>query len=528
MRWPWVAALVAAHALLIFDAFSWNEGKHLSELRWPRRYWEDSGAAVEMYLDRRFPRAGPRSQAANGEALDEALRDRNWQSTRDLVTEKSDQAQIRPVEFWRTIPDRALLRARNQFVGVRPHEDHGRSLALALGYRVLGGVAPYLLLWLGVLACLPVLAWASWELLDAGYPATAVTLVALCAASPFVVGCLSLPHSGVGFYVVALLGLMGLAAYAVLAERITRRGLAARALAAGMLFGVCAAMRTDCGLLLPGFVLALGLGYRRVRGGAAALAGIFVLFIAPYLVLDPPRPRPVWVSLWEGLGDFDTTHGHVWRDAEAVRALREAGRAPGPNALFGWLDEKGEAFFRESMLRDIRDDPAWYLRILRDRLFATVTQEMLWPTSRGSGRSMAFASQPNQGDMDKYYRLTPTADWLGIDGWRVEVPILLMIGPTAGLVLLGAAARRSPRPNAAGPPVARSLAALGGPALGALGAPVLVSTASALETQAFVLVYALGFGLLLDAALRLARPRLHLSAGGVTSVVTTTITTIAE
>ena len=532
-RWAWataIVAIVAAEALLVFNMIAWHGGTQLSELRWPRRYWEDSGAAVEHYLDRRFPRVSPRSPATGDGPHDEATRNRGWQSTRDLVTEKADQAGIRPSEFWRTIPDRPLLRARNQFGAIRPHEDQGRALAVTAGFELLGGVAPYLLLWLGVLACLPVLAWTAWEFFGAGYPATAVALLLSCATSPFVVGCLSLPHSGMAFYLLAVLGLMGLAAYGILGDNIALGGLFARALGVGVLLALCALMRSDCALLLPGFVLALGLSFRRIRLSSSrlALVGILVVFLAPYLLLNPPRPRPVWVSIWEGLGDFDTTRGHVWRDAEAARVLREAGFAPGPDALFGWLDAAGEAFFRESVRRDIRADPAWYARIVRDRLFSTVTQEKLWPSSRETGRTMALSSHPNQGDMDKYYRLTPTVDCLGVDGWRVELPILLMAGPTALLVLLGGAALWSSRLRPARPSLARSLIALSCPAVGALGAPVLISTASALETQAFALIYALGLGLLLDTALRLARPRLHFSAGGVTRVVTMTMTTIAE
>jgi hypothetical protein len=291
----------------------------------------------------------------------------------------------------------------------------------------------------------------------------------------------------------------------------------------GVLFALCALVRSDCFLLLPGFVLALALAFFRVRRqlrldteresrfaiarllrSRLALLGVLALFVCPYLILNPPRPRPVWVSIWEGLGDFDTTKGHYWRDAEAARVLREAGLGPGPDALFGWLDEAGEAFFSQSVLRDIRTEPRWYVSILRDRVFATVTQERIWPWSPESGRSMAISSHPNQGDMDKYYRLTTTVDWLGAGGWQVELPVLLLLGPTGALLLLGTAARWVPKLRGAREHPARSLVVLSCPALGALGAPVLVSTASALETQAFALVYFLGLGLLLDSARRLA------------------------
>lgn len=510
-------------ALLVFNMVCWRGETHLSDLRWPRRYWEDVGAAVRLYLDRQFPRAPHRRADVTQDVLSEEARAERWGSCRDLVIEKTDQERIQPTQFWRTIPDRPFLRFRDQFVAVRPYEDRGRALGLAFGFRLLGGISPYLLVWLGVFACLPVLLWTSAEFFDAGYPLAGVTLLILWASSPFVVESLSLAHSGVGFYLVALMGLMGLSVYGVLSERARVSGFLARTLAAGSLFGICALVRSDCLLLVPGFVLALAFAFFRVRRqgrldanrqsrsmiapvlrSRLTFVAVLVLFLCPYLLLNPPRPRPTWVSVWEGLGDFDTTKGHYWRDAEAARVLGEVGLTPGGGALFGWLDEAGEAFFRRSVLRDIRGEPQWYLRILRDRVFATVTQEKIWPWNPDSGRWMSLSTHPNQGDMDKYYRLTTTVDWLGAGAWQTEMPVPLLLGPTGILVLWGVGARWVPRLQPARRHLARSLAALSCPAVGALGVPVLVSTASALETQAFAVIYFMGLGLLLDNATRMA------------------------
>jgi hypothetical protein len=47
------------------------------------------------------------------------------------------------------------------------YDDSGRPLLLSLGFRLLGGVSPYLLFWLALLAAIPVLGWAAWEMHEA-------------------------------------------------------------------------------------------------------------------------------------------------------------------------------------------------------------------------------------------------------------------------------------------------------------------------------------------------------------------------
>ena len=520
----WGLSVAVAYALLIGNTIAWKGRTELSDLKWPRRHWEDVSAAIKIYLDRHFPPEANRLPTSEGQAIpseSDESRTAAWQACRDVVVEKTRNWEITPRQFWRTIPARPLLKVRDRFRAVRPGEDAGRAKALVLGFEVLDGVSPYLLVWLATLACLPVLLWVSWEMFDAGYPAAGGTLLLLWGSSLFVVDCLSLAHSGAGFYLLALLVLMGLTAYTGLSDRKSPAGFLVRGTAAGAVFGVCSVIRSDTVLLFPGFAAALALGTLglvRQRGtehptvGAArmlairtvALGGVLALFLLPYFALNPPRPRPVWLSVWEGLGDFDTTKGHYWRDADAARVLREAGHEPGPESLFGWLDESGEAYFRDSVLQDVRSDPLWYGRILRDRLFATITQEKLWPLRANTGREIALSTYPNQGDTDKYYRLTTTVDWFGIGERRVEVPVSLLVLPTSALLLWGlvvwARRRRDAHPNVN---VLRSVAALVPAALGALGAPVFISTASAIETQAFALVYFLGLGLLVNEVARL-------------------------
>jgi hypothetical protein len=103
--------------------------------------------------------------------------------------------------------------------------------------------------------------------------------------------------------------------------------------------------------------------------------------------------------------------------------------------------------------------------------------------------------------MDIYYRLATTADVLGIDGRRGELPITLLPLPSLGLLGLWLAARRSSALAPGREPLTRGVCLWGCIAAAALVHPVLITTASALETEAFVVVYMLGAALLVDPGL---------------------------
>jgi len=514
---PLLVGLLAG-AGLIGQMVALNGETRLEELRWPRRYWEDTCAATKRYLDASAP-GGIEAVHATGPAQGTE----RWRPCRDSFVQRAHNRGIGPLTFWRTIPARALLRTRTLFVDVRPLEDQGRATALAYSYRLLGGAAPFLLLWLGVLAALPVFIWVLWEFFRAGYGLAGTLLLLLSVASPFLVGTLSLPHSGVGFYMLALLGSAGLAAFAVGHADVTPRGLLIRAGAAGLLLGLCAACRSTTLLLAPGYLLALWLGTRRLtpprsspqpHGSRPAChrlglsLAVVLAFCTPPAALVKHHPRPFWLGIWEGLGDFDVERGHVFNDSQAAHALAAAGIERRPDALFGWFDETGEAYFRRTVLNHVRSDPGWYLGILGRRLFATVTQQQLWPhhATSADGRSMAPNRHANQGDQYKYYRLTFTADWLGLapDAWLVEVPVALLLAPSLALVLLAAVVVRWPRLSHGRPTVFDSLLLLACPAVAAVTVPVLVTTAAALETETFVVVLYLGAGLLAQEAVALA------------------------
>src|SRR5262249_41084343 len=150
--------------------------------------------------------------------------------------------------------------------------------------------------------------------------------------------------------------------------------------------------------------------------------------------------------------------------------------------------------FRKMVLDDIRSDPAWFAAILGRRLFATVSQSKLWPWTLRDGRSSAPRSHFNEGKIDAYYDLTRRVDWLGAGPIHAELPITMLIAPTVLLLLLAASGWR----RAAVP--AGSVLFLACLAIATLPSPVLITTASAIETQAFALTYLAGAALLAQAA----------------------------
>lgn len=332
----------------------------------------------------------------------------------------------------------------------RPHaahtDDPGRALALALGFRVLGGPAPFLILWIGALVAVPILVWTAWEAVEAGWPVAGAVFLLLVAASPFVVESLALARSSIGFYLIAVLLLVPLAIYAVLG-RPTVAGLAVRSLAAGALFALCALCRSGTLFLLPGFLLALALGVRRLSpAGAkrppvlapAVVGGLTLALVLPFLLVRRPQRHEAWGAIWEGLGDFDRTRGHVWSDQAAEEAVRAEG-------VEDFTTPEGQAVLRRLVLRDVRQAPGWYAGILVRRLAATLTLRKLWPRVPTDGLWMARSSSLNEGFMDKYWTYTSTVDFLGPPSARVEVPVPLILLPTAALVVLVAWPRASSR-----------------------------------------------------------------------------------
>ena len=106
---------------------------------------------------------------------------------------------------------------------------------------------------------------------------------------------------------------------------------------------------------------------------------------------------------------------------------------------------------------------------------------------------MLFRS--GEGHIDAYYGLTTTVDVVGLGPWQLELPWPAWLGPPVTLIVL--AIRSGPERRAR---VRRHLLALACLAAATLPTPVLISTASAIEVQCFVAVYALATGLLVEEA----------------------------
>ena len=268
-------------------------------------------------------------------------------------------------------------------------------------------------------------------------------------------------------------------------------------------FALCALSRSSSLFLLGGFVMALGLAAHRLRAGPTGASGprrglAFVLGLAllvgPFMALRPGQHHDVWMALWEGLGDFDRTHGHTWSDPVAEKVVTDRGGE-------GLKTPGSEVIFRQLVLRHVREDPGWYLGILAQRLVATVSQRKLWPWAPLDGLSMAPSSSPNEGVMDKYYRYTYTVDYFGVGSRQWEVPISLLALPTG---LYGVLAWRRRRWGDE-PESLSGLLALACLAAGTLPLPVLFSTVGGQETQAFALLWFLGIALSVEELSRAVR-----------------------
>lgn len=486
-----LAAGVSAAALLLWHTAYWHAGADLSSLPAPRRYWEDVAVAAS-----RTAADEPRADPVGIDSADGAELRLGFQRS---LTRAATEEGLRPWQFWRALAVRPLLKGR--LLRQREIDDPGRAALLTAGFRALGGVAPFLPLWIGALTAAPVVAWAAAELARAGHAAAGAAFALLLACSPYVVDALALPYSAVGFYVTGAVAIVPLAAYAVSAD-VRLLSAIVRALVAGALFALGVLCRSGTIFLLPGYALALAAVAWRVAGPAARparkaaiAAALLAVFASPYVLVRQPRHHEVWLGLWEGLGDFDRSKGHAWDDDVAREVLRRAGAAP-PERYPVWENApENEALFRRLVLDDVRSSPGWYARILLRRLRATILQSKLAPWAPRDGVSIAPRESPAEGAIDTYYSMATPVDWLGLGPWRFEVPLIALWGPTL-LVAVWFAMRGE-----------RAGFVLACVAAATLGLPVLFTTAAGLETQAFAIVYLLGLAFCFEAALRYARTR---------------------
>ena len=429
-----------------------------------RRLWSDLAIAIASWADAAYGPA-PQRVVARGEEAEARAR--------TVLLDRIERDGLSPSRPLAIIRDRPFVRERIA-PEPKPHDDRGRAVLLGLAFRVRGGIAPFLILWLGWMVAAPVLAWTALELCAAGCARAAAALSILIGLSPFVAETLALPRNAVGFYLVGLLLVIPLAVYARLHPAPTPRGLAIRVSAAAVVFALCVFCRSSVALLVPGMLLAVWLGTRGLRSPWrrwAATAAAAAVFALPALLVRHTGHHDVWQAVWEGLGDFDREKGHAWSDPVAESAARRAG-APGM-----WTPES-EAVFRSQVIADVAGDPAWFAGILVRRLAATVTLWKLWPWGPIDGTFLRPSTSMNEGLMDKYWRYATPIDHFGVGSARVEIPVPVLLAPAIALAVLAVRGRFRSR--------ARDLlAALACPALAALAAPVLISTAAGQETQAF-------------------------------------------
>jgi hypothetical protein len=507
------ACLIAAPAaaLLLANA-AWRVGVADTErLFRDWRSWDDVALASGYAARGEFPVAPYRVR-------DQVRRDKDpqFRAYRSWMLGEIGASGIDPLRFWKTsgsdlAPPDARWRLGRRF------DDRGRALLAGIGFGLLHGMAPFLLFWLAVLAALPVLGWTAVEFASARRPFTGAVFLLALVCSTFVVELLVLGYSAAGFHLLAVLTAVPLATYAVFGEP-TVRGLLARAGLAGCLLALCILCRGTAPLVLPGFVLAVSIGALRARGAsdastvrrlavAAVAAGLLVL---PCLGLrvatdrlvegtllrygrEPvPEHHDAALHVWKGLGDYDRTKGHSFRDKAVEDELVET---------TGSAARENEVVLREFLLRDIRGDPWWYAGILIRRVAATVSLYKLWPWPPLSGASIVPARSDNEGVTDNYYSMIAQADWIGLGPWTAEAPIALVLAPTLFLLGLCCLPRATPRWEVPVTRARRALPLLACAALAVLPTPVLITTATAFETECFVVVHLLALAFLVEALL---------------------------
>lgn len=443
---------------------------------------------------------------------------------RDRLAQEMSERDVTPAKFWRTVPA-PLISPDRQWRAAERFDDGGRALLLGLCYRVMGGAAPFLLFWLGILMCVPILVAIFFEFRSAGHSVAGGVLIALLSSSAFIVDMLSLGYSAVGFHVMAILALLALSVH-VTSAAVTVRGLLVRALVLGVLLGVFSLARGTVPSLLPAFALAFAIGVVRAiplaasRNIQAPRIGLVIANVAllcvPYLLMNrvidgmveqamTKRGRPMMpryhdpaLLIWKGLGDFDRKNGYEFRDKAGERAIIRGSQT-------GDASRAQEIHLRSVILGDIKEDPLWFASILVKRALSTIALYKIWPFGPRDGMSITPAASPNEGVIDSYYAIATQADWYRLGPWTGELPITVILLPT--LILLLAAGLPASR-VALLPLTARARTGLGIMAIlsvGVLATPVLITTATALEPQSFVIVHFVALAFLVEAAVALAK-----------------------
>jgi hypothetical protein len=241
-------------------------------------------------------------------------------------------------------------------------------------------------------------------------------LLALVASSAFVIDVLMLDYSATGFSLLAVLLVALLATQAFFGRPTAARAVAARAargpaLSAGSPQPGAGSLLTLAGvvpaLLVASQASAAGCACESARGASrsprssctprparcrALLHERWLQGTLERLQIyrKPKAVHDVWVTLWQGLGDFDRSKGHTFLDKAGELEAKKHGSPLR-------LSERSEELFRSLLLRDVREDPLWYAGILARRTLATLTLRKLWPWGPLDGKSFAGSEPPRRG-----------------------------------------------------------------------------------------------------------------------------------
>lgn len=481
-------AFVAGGAGRPFPAYLDDGWRGWDDLAVASGYFRDGAFPVAPYfIGNRYRRQSPEFKAFRRPIV-KAFKDRP-------VTDA--WVKVDPVELMggRTFP-------------VTQFADPGRAFFLGVFFRLTGGIRPLFLLWLPKILAAATLGWMAFELSLRRHLVASLAASALFALSAFFREASVIGYSAYGFCFAAGFALVAFSV--AMSARPTVAHVWPRLAAASLVLSVAILARNAAWLTAPAFLVAwafgaCGTGSWKRRLGLLSL-GFVALFLAPALMSAavnrlaiPTTPAQIaarasiealggpgpWPYLWVGLGDFDREKGHRYLD----QAARETARAGG----FGDMMDPGTGkYFRRIIIEEIVDDPSWYAGILLRRLRAALLLEKLWPSARTTGKTFAPAEHPNEGAIDSYMTLAPTADLFGWNGWTVEVPgVLLCLGwPTLFLAsALNKAYWGSIRP----------FRALAPPLLGFIATPVITSTGSTVDLQAMAAVHFLAWAFVADA-----------------------------
>jgi hypothetical protein len=498
------ALLLAAPFLVLAYANAASLRAHwtLDDIGPSRRYWEDLTVAFSRFETRGWGK----TQVV---PISDAMAIRVNRRLHEIVPRAVERDGVRPWEFWRVTPIRSFQNMAP--FELRFSDDTGRAFLSGLGFKWLGGIAPYLPIWLPFLFLAPLCAWIMLEFLRAGEGPAGGVFLLLLSSSAYLLQTLTLPYSAAGFHLLAALTIIPLALFAF-GPAPDRRGLAWRVLAASAALNVDTLCRSSGSLflLLAALLLLLALA----RAEAASPLKVRVLLSAGLLLVlflpraaAPKQAHEVWIGVWEGLGDFDRERGHVWSDFVARTALDREGYSMATRGPY-WNPET-EAIFRRLVLEDIAKDPVWYAKILAQRVVSAVTQWRLMPRATQDGATYLAAQHPGEGVVETYYNFVSTADLFTFLGRRFEAPLWLFWACGAGLTV-SSLVRRG-RGSAGWTRFLTFLAFLAS----AMAMPVAITTLSGIEMQTVILGYLLAgaflladLGVLLKGALLVTlRPR---------------------